>query len=66
MSLQKVYHQSSDTTPTVTSLQEKTKKQLMSLINKEKCVNQYYYEKCEKWISKSNKSKDDPTKNHQF
>jgi hypothetical protein len=35
------------TTPTVTSLPEKTKKQLMSLINKEKCVNQYYCDKCE-------------------
>jgi hypothetical protein len=38
--------ESVDTNPTVIS-SEITKKQLKSLINKEKCINQYYCEKCE-------------------
>jgi hypothetical protein len=34
--------------PIVTNLPDKIKKQLKSLINKEKCMNQYYCVKCEK------------------
>ena len=55
-----------DTNPIVITLPEKTKKQLESLINKAKCINQYYCEKCEKWVSKSNKSKHDQIKKHQI
>jgi hypothetical protein len=57
--------ESVDTNPTVTNLSNKIKKQLKSLINKEKYLNQYYCDKCEKWISKSNKSKHDHTNKHQ-
>jgi hypothetical protein len=49
---------------TIINISEKTQKQLKSIINKEKNIDQYYCESYKIWISKSHKSHHQKTNKH--